>query len=47
MFRALPCSFSGGIRLNCIHARVTIPEAAYIQLGRRTPEEEQSNARNM
>jgi hypothetical protein len=27
--------------------RVTIPEAAYIQLRRRPPEDEQSNARNM
>jgi hypothetical protein len=27
--------------------RVTIPEAAYIQLQRRPPEDEQSNARNM
>jgi len=27
--------------------RVTIPEAAYMQLRRRPPEEEQSNARNM
>ena len=26
---------------------VTIPEAAYIQLGRRPPEDEQGNARNM
>jgi len=26
---------------------VTIPEAAYIQLRRRPPEDEQSNARNM
>jgi hypothetical protein len=26
---------------------VTIPEAAYIQLRRRTPEDEQGNARNM
>jgi len=37
MFRALPCSFSGGLRRNCIYAAsgiVTIPEAAYIQLGR-------------
>ena len=27
--------------------RVTIPEAAYIQLRRRHPEDEQGNARNM
>ena len=27
--------------------RVTIPEAAYTQLGRRPPEDEQGNARNM
>jgi len=27
--------------------RVTIPEAAYIQLPRRSPEDEQGNARNM
>jgi hypothetical protein len=27
--------------------RVTIPEAAYIQLGSRPPEDEQGNARNM
>jgi len=27
--------------------RVTIPEAAYIQLQRRPPEDEQGNARNM
>ena len=27
--------------------RVTIPEAAYIQLRRRTPEDEQGKARNM
>jgi hypothetical protein len=26
---------------------VTLPEAAYIQLRRRPPEDEQSNARNM
>jgi hypothetical protein len=72
MFRALPCSSSGGLRCNCIYAasgivtvcrwlscapgkkkfflyrctRVTIPEAAYIQLRRRPPEDEQGNARN-
>ena len=27
--------------------RVTIPEAAYVQLRRRIPEDEQGNARNM
>jgi hypothetical protein len=34
MFRALPCSSSGGRRCNCIYAasRMTIPEAAYIQI---------------
>jgi len=77
MFRALPCSSSGGLRPNCTYAAsgivtagecpvhrlsknsfltgaqdshlqtVTIPEAAYIQLGRRPPEDEQGNARNM
>jgi len=73
MFRALPCSSSGGLRRNCIYAvsgivtlcmwlscapvrkelffltgaqdshlqRVTIPEAAYIQLRRRPAEDEQ------
>jgi hypothetical protein len=79
MFRALPCSSSGGLRRYCIYAasgivtlcrwlscapvrkelafftgaqdshlqRVTIPEAAYIQLRNRPPEDEQGNARNM
>jgi len=76
MFRALPCSSSGGLRRNCIYAasgtvtlqkvsclkllyynllhfrqltfyRVTIQEAAYIQLRRRPPGDEQGNARNM
>jgi hypothetical protein len=33
---------------DCLHLqRVTIPEAAYIQLQRRPPEDEQGNARNM
>ena len=62
MFRALPCSSSGGLRRNCIYAasgivtvcisfltgaqdshlqRVTIPEAAYIQLRRGPPDDEQ------
>ena len=78
MFRALPCSSSGGLRHNCIYAAsgivtlcrwlscapvekefflsfltgaqdsylqtVTIPEAAYIQLRRRPPEDKQDNA---
>jgi hypothetical protein len=68
MFRAVPCSSSGGLRRNCIDIQplvsslsagdctgaqdshlqtVTIPEAAYIQLRRRPPEDEQGNARNM
>jgi hypothetical protein len=59
MFRALPCSSSGGLLPNFfVNAfltgaqdshlqRVTIPEAAYIQLRRRPPEDEQGNARNM
>ena len=78
MFRALPCSSSGGLRRNCIYAAsgisslsagdcpvhrlrkkfligaqdshlqtVTIPEAVYIQLRRRPPEDEQGNARNI
>ena len=37
MFRALPCSSSGGLRRNCI----------YIKLLRRPPDDEQGNARNM
>jgi len=44
MFRALPCSSSGGLRRNY---RVTIPEAAYIQLRHTSPEDEQGNARNI
>jgi len=32
---------------DCHLQRVTIPEAAYIQLRRRRPEDEQGNARNM
>jgi len=73
VFRALPCSSSGGLRRNCIYMQhlvsslsagdcpvhllngepdshlqtVTILEAAYIQLRRRPPEDEQGNARNM
>jgi len=51
MFRALPCSSSGGSFLTGAQdshlQRVTIPEAAYIQLRRGPPEDEQGNARNM
>jgi len=56
MFRALPCSSSGGLRHKCIYAagaqdshlqRVMIPEVTYIQLRHRPPEDEQGNARNM
>jgi len=55
MFRALPCSSSGGLRRNFFLTgaqdshlqRVTIPEAAYTQLRRRPPEDEQGNARNV
>ena len=56
MFRALPCSSSESLRRNCYlltsaqdsHLqRETIPEAAYIQLRRRPPEDEQGNARNV
>jgi len=32
---------------NSLFYRVTLPEAAYIQLRRRPPEDEQGNARNM
>jgi hypothetical protein len=32
---------------NTLYYRVTIPEAAYMQLRRRPPEDEQGNARNM
>jgi hypothetical protein len=48
VYRALPCS-SSGLRRNCIYAAsgMTIQEAAYIQLRRRPPEDEQGNARNM
>jgi len=41
MFRALPCSSSGGLRRNCVYA------ATYTQLRRRPPDDEQGNARNM
>jgi len=43
MFRALPCSSSGGLRRNCIYMQplVSIPDAAYIQLRRRPPDDEQ------
>ena len=79
MFRALPCSSSGGLCRNCVYMQplvsslsagdcpvhqlrknsfltgaqdshlqtVMIPEAAYIQLWCRPPEDEQGNARNM
>jgi len=53
MFRALTCSSSGGLRSFLTGAqdshlqRVTIREAAYIQLRSRPPEDEQGNARNM
>jgi len=49
MFRALPCSSSGGLRRNSIYAAsgIFIPETVYIQLRRRPPEDEQGNARNM
>jgi hypothetical protein len=51
----LPCSSSGGLHHNCIYSnfrqlifyRVTIPEAACIQLRSRPPEDEQGNAQNM
>ena len=41
-----PSSFSTGAQDSHLQ-RVTIPEAAYIQLRRRPPEGEQGNARNM
>jgi hypothetical protein len=52
VFRALPCSSSGGLRRNYFLTgaqdshlqRVAIPEAAHIQLRRRPPEDEQGNA---
>ena len=50
MFRALPCSSSGGLRRNCIYAAsgiVNTRNCIYIQLRRRPPEDEQSYARNM
>jgi len=59
MFRALPCSSSAGLLRNFFVSsfltgaqdshlqRVTIPEATYVQLRRRPPEDEQGNARNM
>ena len=40
------CSFLTGAQDNHLQ-RVTIPEAAYIQLRPRPPEDEQGNARNM
>jgi hypothetical protein len=39
-------SFLTGEQDSHLH-RVTIPEAAYIQLRRRPPDDEQGNARNM
>jgi hypothetical protein len=55
MFRALLCLPSGGIRRNSFLTgaqdshlqKMTIPEAAYIQLRHRSPEDEQLTARNM
>jgi hypothetical protein len=59
MFRALPCSSSRGLRRNCNGSffltgaqdshlqRVTIPEAAYIQLRCRPAEDEQCNVGNI
>jgi len=40
------CSFLTGAQDSHLH-RVTIAEAAYIQLRRRPPEDEQGNAQNM
>jgi len=49
MFRALPRSSSGGLRRNYTipASGMTIPEAAYIQLRSRPPEDERGNAGNM
>jgi hypothetical protein len=55
IFRALLCLYSGGIRRNSFLTaaqgshlqKMAIPEAAYIQLRRRSPEDEQGTARNM
>jgi hypothetical protein len=50
MFWALPCLSSGGLHCNCVYAAsgiIMIPEAAYIQLQRRPPEDKQGNAQNM
>jgi len=44
MFRALPC-ITGAQDSHL--QRVTIPEAAYIQLRRRPSKDEQGNVRNM
>jgi len=41
-----PSSFLTGAKDSHLQ-RVTIPEAAYVQLRRRPPEDEQGNARNM
>jgi hypothetical protein len=46
IFLALPCSSSGGLCRNCMYAASGIPEAAYTQLRRRIPEDEQGNVRN-
>jgi hypothetical protein len=47
MFRAYPAHLQEmHIVILCMQ-RVTIPEAAYIQLGRGPPEDEQGNALNM
>jgi hypothetical protein len=55
MFRPSPCSTSGSLRRSSFLSgaqdshlqRVALPEAAYIQLRRRPPEDEQGNGRNM
>ena len=45
MFRALPCFLTSALDSHL--QRVMIPEAAYKQLRRRPPEDEQGNALNM
>jgi hypothetical protein len=47
MHRLRKNSFLTGARDSSHPQRVTIPVAAYIQLRRRPPEDEQGNARNM
>jgi len=55
IFRALLCLSSGGICRNSFLTaaqgshlqKMAIPESAYIQLQRRSPEDEQRTARNM